>query len=45
MIYARAVAEKNTNNVMESSKSPVITGFFNAPNTSEYTLDTFLNTF
>ncbi len=34
-----------TNNVVESSKSPVITGFFHAPNTSEYTLDTFLNTF
>jgi len=39
------VAGKNTNNVMESNKSPVITGFFHAPNTSEYTLDTFLDTF
>ena len=36
---------KNINNVVESSKSPVITGFFHAPNTSEYTLDTFLDTF
>ena len=36
---------KSTNNVVESSKSPVITGFFAAPKTSEYTLDTFLDTF
>ena len=35
------VAGKSTNNVVESSKSPVITGFFRVPNTSEYTLDTF----
>jgi len=39
------VAGKSTNNVVESSKSPVITGFFHAPKTSEYTLDTFLDTF
>jgi len=36
---------KSTNNVVESSKSPVITGFFHVPKTSEYTLDTFLDTF
>ena len=34
---------KSTNNVVESSKSPVITGFFHAPNTSEYALDIFFN--
>ena len=45
MTLAHVVAGKNTNNVMESNKSPVITGFFHAPNTSEYTLDTFLDTF
>ena len=39
------VAGKSTNNVVESSKSPVVTGFFRTPKTSEYTLDTFLDTF
>jgi hypothetical protein len=34
------VAGKSTNNVVESSKSPVIMGFFHVPKTSEYTLDT-----
>lgn len=31
---------KNINNVMESSISLVITGFFHATRTSEYALDT-----
>ena len=38
--FLHVVAGKSTNNVVESSKSPVITGFFYAPNTSEYALDT-----
>jgi len=45
MNHVHVEVVKNTNNVVESSKSPVITGFFRAPNTSEYTLDTFLDTF
>jgi len=45
MNLVHVAAGKNINNVMESSKSPVITGFFHIPNTSEYTLDTFLDTF
>ena len=45
MIHVHVVAGKSTNNVVESNKSPVITGFFHAPNTSEYALDTFLDTF
>lgn len=45
MILARVAQDANINNVMESNKSPVITGFFHAPNTLEYTLDTFLDTF
>ena len=40
MILALAAVVRNTNNVVESNKSPVITGFFHAPNTSEYALDT-----
>ena len=44
MNLVHVVAGKSTNNVVESSKSPVITGFFHAPKTSEYTLDTFLDT-
>ena len=44
-LEGHVVAGKSTNNVVESNKSPVITGFFHAPNTSEYTLDTFLDTF
>ena len=44
-VHEHVVAGKSTNNVVESSKSPVITGFFRVPNTSEYTLDTFLDTF
>ena len=39
------VVVKNINNVVEDSTKPVNTGFFNATNTSEYTLDTFLDTF
>ena len=42
--HEHVVAGKSTNNVVESSKSPIITGFFRAPKTSEYTLDTFLDT-
>ena len=42
---AHVAQGKSINNVVESNKSPVITGFFHAPNTSEYTLDTFLDTF
>lgn len=45
MIYALVAVVKNISNVVESSKSPVITGFFHAPNTSENALDTFLDTF
>mgnify|MGYP005960716439 CR=1 FL=1 len=41
MIHVLVVAGKSTNNVVESSKSPVITGFFRTPKTSEYTLDPF----
>ena len=40
MIHVHVEVVRNTNNVVESSKSPVITGFFHAPNTSEYALDT-----
>lgn len=43
--YGHVGVGKSTNNVVESSKSPVIMGFFHAPNTSEYALDTFLGTF
>ena len=45
MIHVHVEVGKSTNSVVESSKSPVIMGFFHAPNTSEYTLDTFLDTF
>ena len=45
MNLVHVVVGKSTNNVVESSKSQVITGFFHAPNTSKYTLDTFLDTF
>ena len=45
MILVHVDQVRSTNNVVESSKSPVITGFFHAPNTSEYALDTFLDTF
>ncbi len=45
MTYAHVEVARSIRTVVESSKSPVITGFFRAPKTSEYTLDTFLDTF
>ena len=42
-IKSHVAQGKNINNVVESSKSPVITGFFHAPNTSEYALDTLFS--
>jgi len=40
LIGRHVAVVKNISNVVESSKNPVITGFFYAPDTSEYTLDT-----
>ena len=43
--FARVDPGKNIKIAVEDSTKPVNTGFFNATNTSEYTLDTFLDTF
>lgn len=45
MILVLVAQVRNTNNVVEDRLKPVNTGFFNAPKTSEYNLDTFLDTF